>query len=228
MTGNQSRRTVLKTLGLAGSAALVGGSATGSVVADEQHAYVRVAHASPDAPAVDVFVDGNAVLEGVEFGTVGGYLELDPGEYTFEVAPAGEGRAAAVIQASASVSAATFYTVAAVGTLEQIEAAVFKDNVSRLRAVHFAPDAPAVDVAVQDGPVLFEGVEFGQVTDYVSVNPGTYDLEVRVSETGEVAARFGDIRVGPGTTYSAFALGTVSGEDDVPFTLQLEADEAAE
>lgn len=228
MTENQSRRTVLKALGFAGSAALVGGSATGSAVADEQHAYVRVGHASPDAPAVDVFVDGDAISEGVEFGTVSDYLELDPGEYTFEVAPAGEGRDAAVVQADASVSAATFYTVAAVGTLDQIEASVFEDNVSRLRAIHFAPDAPAVDVAVADGPVLFEDVEFGQVADYVSVEPGTYDLEVRVSESGDAVASFEDITIEPSTTCSAFALGTVSGDDDASFTVQLEADEADE
>ncbi|USZ67516.1 DUF4397 domain-containing protein [Halorussus salilacus] len=195
-------------------------------MADDQHAYVRVAHASPDAPAVDVFVNDKAVLEGVEFGTVSGYLELDPGEYTFAVAPAGEGRGAAVLEASAAVSAARFYTVAAIGTLDQIEAAVLEDNVSRVRAVHFAPDAPAVDVAVCDGPVLFEGVEFGEATDYVSVQPGSYDLEVRVSESGDRVAVFEDIAVAPATTYSAFAVGTVAG--DPPFRLQVEADEPHE
>jgi hypothetical protein len=228
MIENQSRRTVLKALGFAGSAALVGGTAAAPAVADNRHAYVRVAHASPDAPAVDVFVNGNAVLEGVEFGTVSSYLELDPGEYTFEVAPTGEGRGSTVLQATSSVNAATFYTVAAVGTLDQIDAAVFTDNVSRLRAVHLVPDAPPVDVAVTDGPVLFEGVEFGQASHYVTVNPGTYSLDVRASESGEVVATFEDVAVEPGTTYSAFALGTASGDGDVPFTLQLETDEADE
>lgn len=226
MTTNQSRRTVLKALGLAGSAALVGTSTTGSVVADAEHAYVRVAHASPDAPAVDVFVNGSAVLEGVEFGTISGYLELDPGEYTFAVAPAGAGRDAAVIEATAPVEAATFYTVAAVGTLDQIDAAILRDNTTRLRVVHFVPDAPAVDVGVVDGPTLFEGVEFGDATDYLTVAPGHYDLVVRVSESGDEVATFEGVPLGPGTTYSAFALGTVGG--DQPFSLELVADEASE
>ncbi|WP_132059931.1 DUF4397 domain-containing protein [Halorussus amylolyticus] len=225
MTANQSRRTVLKALGVAGSAALVGGSATGSVVAADKQAYVRVAHASPDAPAVDVFVNGNAVLEGVEFGTISDYLELDPGEYTFEVAPAGEGRDAAVLQASASVNAGTFYTVAAIGTLDQIDAAVLTDNTTRLRAVHFAPDAPAVDVAVVDGPTLFEGLEFGDASGYREVNAGTYDLAVQVSESGDTVATFEGVTLAPSTTYSAFALGTVA-DDDAPFTVELVCDEA--
>jgi len=226
MLGDHTRRTVLKTLGFAGSAALVGGAATGSVVADDEQAYVRAAHASPDAPAVDVFVDGNAVLEEVEFGTISGYLELPPGEYTFEVAPAGQGREAAVLQATTSVAAGTFYTVAAIGTLDSIDAAVLVDAPTRLRAVHFAPDAPPVDVAVVDGPVLFEGLEFGNASDYVTVSPGAYDLVVRVSESGEDVATFEGVPLEPGTTYSAFALGTVGG--DQPFTLELTADEASE
>jgi len=224
MTANQSRRTVLKSLGAAGSAALVGGSATGTVVADDHSAYVRVAHASPDAPAVDVFVNGNAVLEDVVFGTISDYLELDPGEYTIEVAPAGQGRGAAVIQTTASVSAGTFYTVAAVGRLDDIEAGIFRDATTRLRAIHFVPGAPAVDVAVVDGPVLFEGVEYGTVTDYLTVNPGHYDIEVRVSETGEGISRFVDVSLEPSTTYSAFALGSLPGEGDTQFRLQLKVD----
>ena len=210
-------------MGLAGSAALVGGSATGTVLADEHQAYVRVAHASPDAPAVDVFVNEDAVLEGVEFGTISDYLGLEPGEYTFAVAPAGEGRDAAVLEASAEVEAANLYTVAAVGTLDDIEAAVLQDNTTRLRAVHFVPDAPAVDVTVVDGPTLFEGVEFGDATDYVTVAPGTYDVAVQVSESGDHVATFEGVELAPTTTYSAFALGTVSGDQE--FTLELATDE---
>lgn len=227
MTGDTLRRTVLKTLGLAGSAAFVGGSGIGPVLADAEKAYVRVAHAVPDAPAVDVFVGGNAVLEGVEFGAISGYLELEPGEYTFLVAPAGEGPDAAVLRATTTVDAATFYTVAAIGTLAEIDAAVLQDNPTRLRAVHFAPDAPAVDVGVVGGPVLFEGLEFGNATDYAEVSPGTYDLEVLVAESGEQVATFEGVTVGPGTTYSAFALGTASPDDDVPFTLELAVDESS-
>lgn len=223
MTGNQSRRTVLRALGFAGTAALAGGSATGAVMADEKHAYVRVAHASPDAPAVDVFVDGNAALEGVEFGTISDYLELPPGEHTFEVAPTGQGRGAAVLQATASVNAGAFYTVAAIGTLDNIDAAVLEDSPTRLRAVHFVPDAPAVDVALANGPVLFEGVEFGEATEYAALSPGAgYNVEVRVSESGETVATAENLTLEPSTTYSAFALGTVSG--DQPLALELTTD----
>jgi uncharacterized protein DUF4397 len=48
-----------------------------------------VAHFSPDAPAVDVYVDDDRVLSGVAYPTVSRYLELPAGAYTFAVRPAG-------------------------------------------------------------------------------------------------------------------------------------------
>ena len=44
------------------------------------NALVRVVHASPDAPAVDVYVDGNKALSNVPFFTASNYLPLPAGE----------------------------------------------------------------------------------------------------------------------------------------------------
>lgn len=60
----------------------------------------------------------------------------------------------------------------------------------RLRVAHLSPDAPAVDVCLAPagsgsftGPVLEQaggasGLEYGQVTRYLEVGPGTYDVRV--------------------------------------------------
>ncbi|MBE0688653.1 MAG: fasciclin domain-containing protein, partial [Anaerolineae bacterium] len=51
--------------------------------------YVRVAHFSPDAGAVDIIVDDQKVLEGVTFGTISDWLPLIEGVYTIQIAPEG-------------------------------------------------------------------------------------------------------------------------------------------
>jgi len=47
------------------------------------HAWVRVLHASPDAPAVDVYLDDTIVsaLTNVPFATISGYLEIPAGDH---------------------------------------------------------------------------------------------------------------------------------------------------
>ncbi|MCL7417358.1 MAG: DUF4397 domain-containing protein, partial [Halalkalicoccus sp.] len=140
-----------------------------SMGGDGETANVRVAHLSPDAPAVDVFVDDEAVLEDVPFKAVSDYLELPAGTYNVKVAPAGEGPESAVLEADLDVPAADL-TVAAIGEVagenQPLELAVFEDDNSdpgddtaRVRAVHASPDAPAVDVVVAEtGDAVFEGV----------------------------------------------------------------------
>src|SRR5262245_54902829 len=50
---------------------------------------LRVLHASPDAPNVDVLVDGAVALSNVPFQAGSGYLPLPAGPHRLQVAPAG-------------------------------------------------------------------------------------------------------------------------------------------
>ena len=66
---------------------------TGTVAA----AQVRVVHASPDAPAVDIYVNGEAAgINDLAFTNTTGFVELPAGDYSFAVAPAGTDFASAV------------------------------------------------------------------------------------------------------------------------------------
>ncbi|WP_335869516.1 DUF4397 domain-containing protein [Bacillus sp. 2205SS5-2] len=44
--------------------------------AEENDAMVRIVHASPDAPAVDVYVNGDTVVEGAAFKAATDYMSL--------------------------------------------------------------------------------------------------------------------------------------------------------
>jgi len=195
-------------------------------------ARVRAAHMSPNAPNVDVYVDGDAVLEDVPFGDISGYLELDAGTYTVEITPAGDPDTT-VFNGDVPVEAETDYTVAAIGEVgddvdQSFEALVLEDDNSdpgddtaRVRAVHASPDAPAVDITA-DGDVLFDGVEFGE-SDSVEVPAGDYTLEVRgdtEENDGDVVGEF-DVSLAGGAAYTAFAAGYLEpdDEDDPAFEL---------
>ncbi|MFC4544161.1 DUF4397 domain-containing protein [Halosolutus amylolyticus] len=180
-------------------------------------AHVRVAHLSPDAPNVDVYVDDEPVLEDVPFRDVSDYLELDPGTYGVMITAAGDPNTV-VFDEDLEVTAGAV-TVAAIGELAEgnqpFEVAVFEDDLSdpgemaRVRLVHASPDAPAVDVTVGDGEtVLFEDAAFGDAAT-VEVEAGEYTLEVRPAtdgNDGDVVATF-DVATEAGGVYSAFAVG---------------------
>lgn len=183
------------------------------------HTRVRVVHASPDAPAVDVWVnDSITAFSNAPFKGIADYAQLDAGTYNVKVVPTGATEPV-VIEANLDLAVDTDYTVVAVGQLADIEPLVLVDNNSmpaagkaHVRFVHASPDAPAVDIAVKDGPVLFSNVPFKGVGDYLPVDAGTYDLEARLAGTDTVALSVPGVALADQTVYTIFAMGLAGGE----------------
>lgn len=190
-------------------------------------ANVRVVHASPDAPTVDVIVnDAITAFPEVEFGEATGYSPLPAGVYNVKVTPSGESIGSAVIDADLSLFYNRDYTVVAVDVLDDIAPIVLVDEnrgvsprQAKVRFVHASPDAPAVDIKVVDGPFLFQGVAFKEVGDYITVPDGIYSLEVRIAGTDTVALELPGVALDGGTIYTVFATGFAGGQPGLGVTL---------
>jgi hypothetical protein len=191
------------------------------------YARVRAVHLSPDAPNVDIWVDGTKVVSDLAFGEYTGYIPVPPSRgrstYNIQVVPAGA-TSPVVINANLKAMAFRDYTIVATGRLANIQPLVIEDFRlsspwfrTNVRFVHASPDAPNVDIAVQDGgPVLFSDVAFQDVEKYIRVMPGTYDLEVRVAGTNIVALSLDDIPLMRGKSYTVFATGLLSPGEGEP------------
>ncbi len=185
----------------------------GAASAQSGNARLRVVHASPDAPAVDVYANGNKVLSDVPFFTASDYLSVPAGSYLLQVVPAGEtDLTKSVISATADLAGGMDYTVAAVNAVASIEPLVLVDNnaapaagKAHVRFVHASPDAPAVDIRVKGGPVLFSNVAFKGTGDYTPVDAGTYDLEVTPAGQDTVVKEIPGVKLDAGTVYTAWA-----------------------
>jgi len=185
---------------------------------------LRVAHLSPDAPAVDVLVNGDVVLSGVEYKDISEYLDLAAGAYRIQVTPAGN-NAVSVIDANVTLESGFVYTVAATGFLSEIEPWVLTDGLAttsgaRLRPAHASPDAPAVDLALKGGPVLVSGLSFRETGPYLDVDPGTYDLEVRLAGTDTVVLSIDGVSLSGGSVTTAFVVGSAAGGTLAPLAAQ--------
>ncbi|WP_338729222.1 DUF4397 domain-containing protein [Haladaptatus sp. DJG-WS-42] len=237
-----SRRSVLKSLALVGTTATLGSAAFAGTAAAErtQWALVRVAHASPDAPNVDVYVNEQRVLADVPFKAVSDYLPLPVGTYTVKITAAGDEDTVA-FNGDVTVER-NVYTIAAIGELTEgtFRPLVLVDTLrrvrgknARIRVVHASPDAPAVDVTVVDGAVtLFDGPAFGDVAEYIEVPAGSYDVQIRgdtAGNDGPVVGTF-PVTLDRGDIYTVFAMGYLTPDDEPaanPFDLVVAVDRDA-
>jgi hypothetical protein len=184
-----------------------------------ENAKVRVLHASPDAPPVDIYVNGAETLSDVPFGVISEYLEVPAGEYQIQVFPASEEPATegAVIDAMLTFEAGTMTTVAATNNVASIEAQVIADapapvsDMAQVRVVHLSADAPAVDVAPDGAEPIVTNLAYPAATDYLTVPGGEYDLEVRPTGAMDVALQLDPVTLENGTSYSVFAIGSLGG-----------------
>jgi hypothetical protein len=200
----------------------------------EGESRVRVVHASPDAPDVDVLLDDAEVLSDVPYLAASGYLETTDGDHNLKVNAAGT--TTTVIDADVTLTDATDYTVIASGLLAQIEPIVLEDDNTapaagsvRVRAMHGAPSAPAVDVYVTApgadlataAPTL-AGVGFGDVSDYLEVPAGDYQVRVTPAGSKTVAIDSGALTLSSGQVRTVIAVDAAGG--GAPFDFLVLAD----
>jgi hypothetical protein len=189
----------------------------------DNNAMVRVVHASPDAGKVDVFVDGNKLLDNFDFATVTDYVPLSAGSHKIQVAPAGKGADAAVITQTVSANAGVMYSVAALGTKDSgfsLQAFVDDSRVpagsATVRVYHLSSNAGPVDIETGGNKVI-TALNYQNASDYLSVPPGDYTFNVTATQanaTVPVKATLKD-----GSFNSVFAVGLYKGTPELKFVL---------
>ncbi|MDP9374637.1 MAG: DUF4397 domain-containing protein, partial [Chloroflexota bacterium] len=175
-------------------------------------ARLRVLHASPDAPELAITVAGRPPFT-LGYTDLSFYQSLPPGAQGVQVAVAGAD-GPPLIELSPTVEASQVVTLALANTLAQIQPLVLGDDLTppapgtvHLRLLHAAADAPAVDLAVAGGPVLFPNAGFGAVTAHTPLPAGGYTFEVRVAGATVPAVTTRPLTLDSGDIYTATLLG---------------------
>ena len=187
---------------------------------------LRIAHLSPDSPAVDVALTpappgGPAVDPGADvaralgYGEVGDYRDLAPGSYAVSVRPAGTSPATPpALSARIEVPAGGARTLALSGAFADLALEPFTDDLTapedgtaRVRVLAAAAGAPTLDVSVDGGPVLSADLPFAAASARTPVPAGP--ARVRLDAEGRVTTV--PVDLGAGTVVSLLVLDTPDG-----------------
>lgn len=189
---------------------------------------VRVLHAVPDAPNVDVYVNDEIMTRNLGFGDYTPYVSLPAAQYHIAIYPAGS-KDSPVLNNSLEVRNNSATTVAAVGTLDTISLLGIPDSTmpittgeAMVRFSHLSPNAPAVDITLPDGTVLFDDVSFKELTSYIGVPPMNYTLQVRLAGTPDVVLTVPNVRVEPNKRYTVYAIGFAGREPELEALLLID------
>lgn len=205
------------TAAAAGVGAVPGAAASGDVAPAQ--GYVRLAHLSPDTPAVDVYLYSGKgsldrkhqrlVLKHVGYGALSPYQRLDGGTYTVAMRPANAAATSPpVLSAVVRVRGGGAYTVAGMGPYKGIKLQVVNDSVdlpagrAAVRVIAASLKVPTVDVSL-GGRKLASGLEFASVAPYEIVPAKAARVRVQ-GEGGQQAGA--KVALGAGSVHTVVVL----------------------
>jgi Domain of unknown function (DUF4397) len=176
--------------------------------------WIRLAHLSPNTPAVDVYLYsfGNShamiVLHHVAYGDVSPYEKVSPGQYTVAMRAAGaKASSPPVLSTSVHIAQGGAYTVAGMGPNKGLRLQVFQDQLttpkgkSLVRVIQASLKHNKVTI-MAGGQTLAKGLEFAHVTNYVTARPGTF----RVHAEGMGAMGAKAVTLDAGSIYTLVVL----------------------
>jgi uncharacterized protein YgiM (DUF1202 family) len=179
-------------------------------------ARLTVIHAMADGPSVDALIAGSrAVFPDLVYNTPTGSIDLDLSvEYTMAVVPAEEDIDNAIIPEEVlPLTSGSLYTYVIYGTSSAPEklllAAPTTPNADSafIRVAHVIPGGPEVDIFFNDVRVASR-VSYGATTQYIPVAVGTYDIGIKVSESGDDLAG-ANLSLDAGNIFTIVAAGTL-------------------
>ncbi|MEO0727685.1 MAG: DUF4397 domain-containing protein [Bacteroidota bacterium] len=202
--------------------------ANGLVVELGSVSRLQVIHNSPD-PTVDIYVNGANAVPGLAFRDATPMIDL-PTRTPLEIAvvPAGGdiGSAVATLE-NVVLEDGRVYLAMAAGVVNDMDTpfTVVLNDQGRDRArdasevdivlFHGSPDAPTVDVVVENGgPTLFDNIDYPTFSDYTSVPPAPYILDVTPADDNTTIVRKydADITGLDGQAITVFASGFLGEE----------------
>jgi hypothetical protein len=177
-------------LGIPAAATAFASSATSGV------GWIRLAHLSPNTPAVDVYLysfgNSNAeiVLHHVAYGTVSPYETVQAGDYSVAMRAAGASASSQpVLSTSVTIQAGQAYTVAGMGPESGLRLQVMDDDLTTqtgkaaVRIIQASLRNQVVTKVTCGGKTIASNVKFASVVDYQPIPPGTWTMAA-VTSTG--------------------------------------------
>lgn len=200
---------------------LLGGYLLAGLASASPSGYLRLAHLSPDAPRVDVYLEGPSgdeptTVPGVGYGVVSDYLTLPPGTYTVAMRPEGTSPSApAAVSTDVRVESGKAVTVAGMGALADLHLEVLVDDLSQpapgtaaVRVIQASANLGTAALSV-GGRQLATSAVLGDTTSYADLPVGQVELTAKSLSGGQGLSQ--SLQLEPGTVYSLAVLDRPTG-----------------
>jgi len=179
--------------------------------------YFRIFHAHPNVPNIDIYLNDKIIAENLPYNSYSDYFPMCCDDYKLSIKINGSQSPPMVVDLL-TVNESEMQTLSLVKTEEKAgllknidDSNVSGEDTSMLRFIHLSPDAPAADLTLPDGTIIFENISYQESTPYLSVPSSSYTLRMREAGTPNVLLTVSDLILQGEKSYSLNATGLLDG-----------------
>ncbi|MDF2503012.1 DUF4397 domain-containing protein [Clostridium sp.] len=190
--------------------------------------YMRLLHASPNSPAVDIYFNDTKLAENLSYEEFTDYLSIEPGNYTIKVYPRGN-TDNLITSTDLTIAPNSISTIGVIGTLPNVSLLPMSEPKGPtipgklfLRFGNLSPNSPNLNLTLANGTVIFRNIAYKSVTDYASLRPGIYHFQLRDSETNKIILDAPNIRLRENRFYSIYSVGLLGGKPPLRILVPLD------
>ncbi len=184
----------------------------------------NVVNATIGMPQLGFFINRSGVQgDPLKYTDESGYFITFPGARDFDVLA--DGVVDYILKTNFTFKQNTYHSIFIVGESASISALFTEDDLSnppagkaKIRFVNLSPDAGGLVVTLKNGTALFPEQAFKTVSQFITMDPGVYDLQAK-TPTGTVLVEK-NVTIASGRIYTAWAKGLRAGTSNSPLGLQ--------
>ena len=202
-----------------------------TLIQDKDFAKVRVFHAATNFFLVDVFINDQLILKALNYGIASQYIPLKKGKYNIKIYRTDNNML--LYNETITIDGDKFITMSAVNDNSKIELIIVEDQppvmpvmnraeptqptpttpqqTTKIRFIHLSPNAPGVDLSFGDGTKVFTNTKYKENTNYKTIRPGNYTINILKSGTDQVVFTIPNLMLMPNMHYTVYAIGLVGG-----------------
>jgi len=185
---------------------------------------VLIVHASPNAPNIDMYVDGARSLYNISYGSDTGYAIINPGTYSFAFTQTGN--TTPLVTQSFTFEGGKLYSIFTIDSVSKMKAVYVADNIAtisldsvQIRYFDLSPDAPFHTAVITSGTDSVQYTIRGfndqggnsDFQNFTSLKAGTYDLKLSQPGSGTPFKVFNNLVLTGGKVYTIYLKGFYNG-----------------
>lgn len=185
-------------------------------VPNAMKSYLRLLHASPLSPSVDVYINSIPTVRDLRYKGFTEYLPIAQGSYNVKLFKAGT--ANLIFNTDIKIAPNQIETLCVIGkdpadlSLFQVRDPKLLVDTTKayLRIVQLSPNIPSIDVVTSNNITLFTDVSYKEKQGYVSLNPSIYALDFNLADTTTSVLYVPNIKLKANKFYTLYVVGLLN------------------